>query len=165
MPNLQLTHTTSKELPKIVKLENQPENLQFIGSYSVAGHQAVIDNADEIHLTFKDEEKFIGYAILKGLKNPNDAIELKRIVIAEKGKGYGRSAMKVMKKYCFEKLECHRLWLDVFDFNERAHHLYRSEGFKEEGIIRECIKRKDGYKNLVLMAILKPEYEALKNSF
>jgi len=69
-----------------------------------------------------------------------------------------------VKKYCFEKLNCHRLWLDVFDFNSRARHLYKSEGFTEEGLIRECIKREDGYKNLVLMSILKQEYEALNGN-
>ena len=139
--------------------KNEPENMTFIGAYSFESHQQVIDNKDELHLTFATNERLIGYAILMGLENPNNAIELKRITIAEKGKGYGRAALKLIKNYCFEQLKCHRLWLDVFDFNERARHLYRSEGFVEEGIIRECIKREDGYKNLVLMSVLKQEYE------
>ncbi len=159
MPLIQLMFTIKEDLPKIIELENHPDNTKYIGAYSTERHFHVIENPDEIHLTFKENGKFIGYAILKGLDNPNDVIELKRMTIAEKGKGFGRAAFKAIKKYCFEKLNCHRLWLDVFDFNERARHLYRTEGFKEEGTIRECIKRTDGYYNLVLMAILKQEYE------
>ena len=162
MATLQLSLTIREDLPKIIEIENHPDNMQFIGTYSLERHQKVIESADELHLTFKDLGKLIGYAILQGLENSNRAIEFKRIVIAKKGKGYGRAALKAVKKYCFEELNCHRLWLDVFDFNRRARHLYRSEGFKEEGVLRECIKTKDGYKNLVLMAILKPEYEAIK---
>ena len=155
---LQLKFTKKADLQIVLKIENDVEIAAFIGAYSLERHQQVIDSKDELHLTFAANEKLIGYAILMGLENPNDCIELKRITIAEKGKGYGRAALKLIKKYCFEKLSCHRLWLDVFDFNERARHLYRSEGFVEEGIIRESIKREDGYKNLVLMSILKPEY-------
>ena len=157
---LELKLTLKEELRNILEIEKHPDNLQFIGAYSMERHREVIENSDELHLTFKDQGKLIGYAILQGLENPNDVIEFKRITIAEKGKGYGRAALKAVKKYCFEKLNCHRLWLDVFDFNSRARHLYKSEGFKEEGLIRECIKREDGYKNLVLMSILKQEYES-----
>ena len=140
MNQIQLCLTIKDDLPRVLEIENHLENTQFIGAYSMERHQQVIENADELHLTFKDGESIIGYAILQGLENQNDVIEFKRITIAEKGKGYGRAAVKAVKKYCFETLNCHRLWLDVFDFNVRARHLYRSEGFKEEGVIRECIK-------------------------
>ena len=157
---LELNLTTKEDLPYILEIENQAENRPFIGAYSMDRHRGVIENSDELHLTFKDQGKLIGYAILQGLDNQNNVIEFKRITIVEKGKGYGRAALKEVKKYCFEKLNCHRLWLDVFDFNTRARHLYKSEGFTEEGLIRECIKTEDGYQNLFLMSILKHEYEA-----
>ena len=162
MTILQLMLTIKEDLPNIIEIENHQDNSRFIGAYPLERHYEVIENPDELHLTFKDQEKIIGYAILLGLTNPNNAIEFKRIAIAEKGKGYGRAAVKAVKKYCFEKLNCHRLWLDVFEFNTRALYLYKSEGFKEEGLLRECIKMDDGYKNLILMSLLKPEYEALK---
>ena len=114
---LELNLTTKEDLQSVLKIENQAENVPFIGAYTMERHREVIDNSDELHLAFKDQGRLIGYAILQGLDNPNDAIEFKRITIAEKGKGYGRAAIKGVKEYCFEKLNCHCLWLDVFDFN------------------------------------------------
>lgn len=92
--------------------------------------------------------------ILAGLTNENKSIEFKRIVISKKGKGYGRKALNKIKHYCFYKLHCHRLWLDVLETNERARYLYQSEGFKEEGVLRDCIFKDGNYKNLVIMSLL-----------
>ena len=93
MSNLELKLTSPKDLAEIITIESDPENMTFIGAYSFERHQQVIDNKDELHLTFAANERLIGYAILMGLENPNNAIELKRITIAEKGKGYGRAAL------------------------------------------------------------------------
>jgi diamine N-acetyltransferase len=95
---------------------------------------------------------------LVGLKNESNVLELKRIVLAEKGQGYGRASIKLIKKLCFEKLGCHRLWLDVNDLNVRAKALYESEGFKLEGKLRECVKKDGKYISLFIMSILKHEY-------
>jgi RimJ/RimL family protein N-acetyltransferase len=48
----------------------------------------------------------------------------------------------------FDELGAHRLWLDVFEHNARARHVYRSMGFAEEGV--------DG--SLVVMSMGEDEY-------
>ena len=53
--------------------------------------------------------------------------------------GYGREAIRLVKKLCFEELSLHRLWLDVFTTNVNAIRLYESEGFQYEGELRECV--------------------------
>jgi RimJ/RimL family protein N-acetyltransferase len=65
-----------------------------------------------------------------------------------------------VKKIAFEKLAAHRLWLDVRQKNERAYNLYRSEGFVEEGILRECILYNGNYESLIIMSILKDEFDS-----
>jgi diamine N-acetyltransferase len=40
----------------------------------------------------------------------------------------------------FRDLHAHRFWLDVKSLNERALALYRSEGFVEEGRLRESVR-------------------------
>jgi RimJ/RimL family protein N-acetyltransferase len=52
-----------------------------------------------------------------------------------------------------------RLWLDVKESNERARHVYESEGFLVEGILRECLKGEYGFESLVVMSILRDEYD------
>jgi len=44
--------------------------------------------------------------------------------------------------------------------NARALALYRSEGFVEEGCLRESVKSGDGYDSLIVLSMLKDEYEA-----
>jgi RimJ/RimL family protein N-acetyltransferase len=65
--------------------------------------------------------------------------------------------------YVFQELQAHRLWLDVFETNTRAQHVYESLGFRREGVLREAIYRDGEYHTQWLMAILDCEYEAMRN--
>ena len=94
---------------------------------------------------------------MAGLQNPNHNIEFKRFVICKKGKGFGKEALRLIKEYSFNELNGHRLWLDVRSKNKRAQNVYKSQGFKEEGVLRECILYQGKYESLIVMSIL--EYE------
>src|SRR5262249_23215102 len=48
---------------------------------------------------------------------------------AEWGKGYGSDASRISIRYAFQELNVHRIWLDVFGYNDRAQALYRRLGF------------------------------------
>ena len=63
-----------------------------------------------------------------------------------------------MKRHCFERLNVHRLWLDVFETNQRARNLYESAGFQVEGTLRECLRTGEGFASLVVMSMLSSEY-------
>lgn len=161
---LKLEQTTHHDLPAIIALENDPENKTFIIPYSPERHLEVIRNSDEAHIKILDSsEKMIGFVIVAGLENLHHNIELRRLVIADKGKGYGKAALALIKQYCFEQHKCHRLWLDVFEDNLRARHLYKGAGFIEEGMMRECFKTENGYRSLVLMSILEKEVRRSAN--
>jgi len=56
-------------------------------------------------------------------------VYLKRIVIAERGKGYGKEAMYLSQKFAFEILGRNRLYLGTKAENVRAQHVYHSTGF------------------------------------
>lgn len=72
----------------------------------------------------------MGLVILRAVDT--DVVELKRIAISGKGKGYGRHALKLVKRTVFDDWGARRLWLDVYDFNARARSLYQAEGFVAE---------------------------------
>ena len=80
--------------------------------------------------------------------------------MTEKGKGYGKEALRLVKKMAFQELKAHRLWLDVKEHNVRARHVYESEGFVAEGVLRECIKAEVGFESLVVMSMLCGEYQS-----
>jgi diamine N-acetyltransferase len=83
-------------------------------------------------------------------------------VITEKGRGYGKGTVKLVKRLAFENYKAHRLWLDVKEQNHRARTVYKSAGFTVEGILRECLSSVNGYESLVVMSILEREYDQAK---
>ena len=156
--SLILRPTNESDLPFVVKIERQAAADRYVTEQTIAAHQAYLVDSDIRHLIIESDGKAVGYLILAGLKNVNESLEFRRMVIAEKGKGYGRKALRLAKNIAFNELKAHRFWLDVKDFNARARRLYESEGFITEGIWRECIKTEKGYESLVFMSFLSSEY-------
>ena len=153
--------TKENNIDFVIELEREEENKLYVGQWDRNQHISSLSNNDIKHLIIKMKEnhKPAGYIILAGLQNENDSIEFRRIAIKEKNKGIGSQALKLVKEFAFEKQKANRLWLDVRENNKRGRHVYKKEGFTEEGILREVIKSKKGYETLVLMSILKNEYK------
>jgi RimJ/RimL family protein N-acetyltransferase len=122
-----------------------------------------IENADMEHMILQrvDTGKAVGYMIITDLQNSHGSYYLKRTVIDEKRKGFGKEALRLLKSWCFNELQAHRLYLDVKAFNKRAQKLYENEGFLIEGVAREYRKEGDQYISLVSMSILKHEYREI----
>ena len=159
--NIQMVYTQPQDVPFVDQAETDPENAQYLGRWPFEQHVSSLEDPDVIHLIVRDmSRKNVGYVIIRGLVNQGSNIELFRIVITDKGFGYGKSVISLVKKWCFEVRRAHRLWLDVRVHNYRAKHIYESYGFVQEGILRECIKEENGYDSLILMSILSHEYHA-----
>jgi diamine N-acetyltransferase len=73
---------------------------------------------------------------------------------ATEGRGLGRASVRLLKRMAFRDLKAHRSWLDVKSLNQRATALYASEGFVEEGRLRESVRAADGQDSLVVMSLL-----------
>ena len=80
----------------------------------------------------------------------------------ERGKGIGTWATQVTRDFAFEKLQLHRLALDVYSFNPGAEKVYLKAGFKREGVLRDAIKDGDQYADDILMSILEDEWREIK---
>jgi len=161
--SIRLRPTRETDLTFVLSEEQDAANRPFVQSWSYDQHLEALECKDLDHSIIErvDDNSRVGYLILSGLTDGNQNIEFRRIVITEKNKGYGRVAVCLVKKRAFEELKAHRLWLDVKEHNSRARHLYQSEGFRTEGILRECVKADDGFESLVVMSMLRDEYFAL----
>jgi RimJ/RimL family protein N-acetyltransferase len=82
--------------------------------------------------------------------------------IENQGKGYGTEAMQLLVDYGFKTLNLNRIQLETYDFNKRAFQSYKKVGFKEEGIRREAIFKKGEYHDVIMMGILKEEWQSKK---
>lgn len=155
-----LRQATEEDLPFIAALERKFCDLGFVGADSLETHRARLADEDCSYSIVESGGGPAGFVILRGLSSRNRSIELKRIVIGEPGQGLGRRALEATIADVFGRLSAHRLWLDVFEHNTRARHVYRSLGFQEEGMLRESIFHNGRYDSLVLMSILEQEYRA-----
>jgi diamine N-acetyltransferase len=74
-------------------------------------------------------------------------------------RGFGTDAMRTLLHHGFEGLNLHRIYLLVFAENERAIKVYRRLGFQEEGRLREHFYRRGEYRDMLIMGILRSEWE------
>lgn len=160
---IHLRPTQETDLDFVFAAESDAENRPFIGHWTKEKHKTVLTDPDHQHFILDRDidHKQVGYLILQGLTDVNRMIQIRRIVVTEKGQGYGRQALRQAKKIAFETLDTHRLWLDVKTYNPRAQHLYESEGFVVEGTLRECITFGDRFVSLTILSILRHEYQSL----
>jgi RimJ/RimL family protein N-acetyltransferase len=106
-------------------------------------------------------KKAIGRIYISAYNKHEASIDITRIYIGEESylkKGYGKEALQRLLDYFFNELRLERVTIDFFEENERAHNLYKSLGFKSEGILRHVAKKNETYINLHLMSMLREEY-------
>ncbi len=105
--------------------------------------------------------KIIGTCQLYSIDWVNRSAEL-QIRIGDynyQGKGLGRQALLMLLRNGFKDLNLHRIYLRVFENNERAIRLYKSIGFKVEGTLRDADFLDGKYLDIIMMSILKNEFE------
>jgi len=150
---------TLDDIPAMLALERTPMAREFVGQWSEERHRATLSGGDARYYVSETEWGEIqAYAILRGIQESSRAIELKRLVVAVPERGIGRSVLKELMRIAFRELGAHRMFLDVYDDNARARHLYESLGFQYEGVMREAAQRDGHWCNLRLMSILESEY-------
>lgn len=156
--------TRKEDLDYVIQAEGHPENSDFVTQWPLEYHEKAMNDPNYLHLIIEPGEgsHSIGYCIIAGLQDRNKSIELLRLVITEKGKGHGRQTLKLVKNLAFEECKGHRLWLDVRDHNTRAFQLYQSEGFVNEGKLRECVLKNNRFESIYIMSILEGEYHRIK---
>jgi diamine N-acetyltransferase len=166
--SLRLRPTMLSDLDFVISVEQDPQNLPFITPWDRTQHEGAIRFPDFRHFIVEAGSGYpsAGFVILQGCRNPHRSIELKRIVLQAElhGRGHGRTAIRLLAAMAFRDLGAHRFWLDVKARNLRAQALYRSEGFVEEGRLRESVRIGDGYDSLVVMSMLEAEHRARTES-
>lgn len=77
-----------------------------------------------------------------------------------RGRGYGTDAVRVSLKYAFLEMNLNRVGLDVMAYNDGAIRAYTKAGFTPEGRRRAVVYRDGVYYDILLMGILRSEWEA-----
>jgi diamine N-acetyltransferase len=159
---VRLRPTMLSDLDFVTSVEQDQQNRPFITPWERTQHEGAVRFPDFRHFIVEAGAgtEPAGFVILQGCRNPNASVELKRIVLQSKGRGLGRACVRLLKQMAFRDLHAHRFWLDVKTLNTRAQALYASEGFIEEGRLRESVRAGDGWDSLIVMSMLDREYQA-----
>jgi RimJ/RimL family protein N-acetyltransferase len=156
---LKIIEATDDYIDKIIEMETHPENRDFIWIGSFEEHQSEIK--DKNHklwiFTSKEDGRTIGYALAR-LDWESDIFVLRRIVVTNKGKGYGEESIRALLKYAFEEFKANRFWLDTYPDNKVGISLYEKIGLKKDGILRHNYKSSRGYEDQIIYSMLKNEY-------
>jgi len=125
------------------------------------------DKMLELAITDKKSGEFLGFVHLEDIKRPHNRAEF-GISIQDpdkQSKGYGTDATLVMLWVGFNILGLNSIYLDTMDDNERAIRTYEKVGFKRVGILRETEFIDGAFKGLLVMDILRDEFEKANPKF
>lgn len=152
------------EIPKIIQLEEHPDNRNYLWIGTVEEHKDEIKDPNHILCVFKEKTVgIIGYALIR-LNRSSNVLELRRIAIDKKGIGYGTEIMEKLFEYAFTKLNVNRFWLDVYPDNNIGIKLYEKLGMHSDGVLRENYLSHRGYLDQIIYSMLKSEYDAKMNT-
>ena len=80
------------------------------------------------------------------------------------GKGYGRDAIETFLDWTFRILNLRRIKLETLATNERALRCYEACGFRREGLLREDEYSDGEYRDVVVMGLLRGEWEMARHT-
>lgn len=81
-----------------------------------------------------------------------------------RGAGIGSKVEYTILNYVFETMQFNKLMCEVFTFNEKVIQMHKKFGFKQEGLYREHILKDGQYFDVAALAILKHEWDVIKES-
>lgn len=116
---------------------------------------------DSFAIFRKGKQEPIGVISLMNISKAHASADLSVIVghPEDRDRGYGTEAIEAVLDYGFETLGLNRIGLSVFDFNAAAISAYEKLGFREEGRLRQAIKRDHAFHDAILMSILRSEWQ------
>ena len=137
-------------------VELEPDNSPWVANWSLGWRIAKFGDEDFLQTVIeKTDGTPIGILIFRGMRNVKEKLELKRIALIEKGKGYGKEVLYLAQKLAFDMFETQYLYLGTKETNIRAQSIYKATGFTPDmpdpctgfHITAEAYKGKDARTN------------------
>jgi RimJ/RimL family protein N-acetyltransferase len=115
-------------------------------------------------IRLREDGRLVGSCQLHSIHPVHRSAELQIRIGADdaRGRGVGTEAVRLLLAVGFDDLELHRIFLHVFETNEAARRLYERVGFSTEGVLRDGARIEGEWVNVVLMALLRSEYDGAR---
>jgi diamine N-acetyltransferase len=125
---IDLFESCKNDISKFVELESSPEASKFVIQYSADKHAEEMGKENIKYLNIFHQSKFAGFAILA---TEHRITEFRRIIINSKCRGIGQKSILAIESYCKNICKPQKIWLDVFEENNRAKHIYKKLGYNK----------------------------------
>jgi RimJ/RimL family protein N-acetyltransferase len=173
---IQLRALDKSDLEEIMKYWNTYESRIFLGTIIPMSSQMEQEWIDSVHQRRKNMKAFVFVIEDKETKEFLGTCGLEDIFWTSRSavlgiaihnpenheKGYGTDTMKCLLKIGFNVLNLNRIELWVMEYNRRAIHVYEKVGFKEVGKKRQGHFIQGSYTDIIVMDILKSEFDELE---
>ncbi len=77
---------------------------------------------------------------------------------ASRGRGLAAEAFSLLVGYAFQTLGLHRVFVQVFAFNERARRFFEKCGMRPEGILRDAVFKRGRFHDKYVYGLLENEF-------
>lgn len=104
----------------------------------------------------------VGLVELVEIDHVHRRAEFQIIVAPEyQGKGYASRATRLAMEYGFSVLNLYKIYLHVDRENHKAAHIYKRQGFQEEGVLKHEFFVQGQYRDVIRMCLFQHEFLAM----
>lgn len=172
---INLTPLEHEDLPLIVEWRNQPSVRRWFFDKSLISRSAqeewyrryLADPRRQMFVArLKESGDPVGVIGFSAIDAANRSAEIGSTIVAgaARGHGYGAEMVRAMLEYGFRDLNLHRIYAYAIGRNAASIRVKQKCGFRIEGVLREAHYCDGAYADVVLLAILRAEWEeALRN--
>jgi RimJ/RimL family protein N-acetyltransferase len=157
---LTITRADASAIPFVMATERTENFDQFVGRWDEAQHRAAFADGRHVYFIGHAGGEPVGFVIVRDWAAPERVSLIKRIAVARPAEGHGRALLTQVVDAIFKQTSAWRVWLGVFPENLRARRAYEAVGFQAEGIARGSAFFYGVHRDQLVMAVLRPEWEA-----
>ncbi|MEU0878423.1 GNAT family protein [Lentzea sp. NPDC005914] len=126
-------------------------------TFELADYEAYIERTlndpNRYTRAITEDGRFLGEVVLT-INEHNRSAGMRIALWDGFGKGYGTVAIKHVLDHAFTVRNLHRVDLEVYEFNDRAIHVYKKLGFREEGRLRDALLWDGEFYDAIVMSVL-----------
>lgn len=141
-------------IPSPYRLEHAKQFMQIQQDSWTRGEALILG------IAMRESDAIMGAVGLE-INRPMDRAELGFwLGVPSWNQGYTTEAAGAMLGYGFEHLKLNRIYAGHFSGNDASARVQQKLGMKYEGVLRQALKKDGKYKDDVIYAILREEYQA-----
>ena len=158
----ELMRAGEAELDFVMATERIEGYEALVGRSTEAQHRACLADGRHAYFVGQRDGVPVGFVIIRDWQSWDGVALVKRIAVTRPGQGNGSALLRRAVDRIFEDTNCWRLAIGLFPTNLRARRTYEGAGFRVEGIARGTVFYRGEHHDELVMALLRPDWEAAR---